>query len=119
MANLQSVRAHRFQQVKADLHRKILDRLDLEKTGQGNRRPRHGTRSWCVIRNAVNSEVVPLSFCPSANALSRNSRRNFCRGLAAGALLERCDRLDILVNRFDKVYVERPGNSKHRLDLQR
>ena len=31
MANLQAFERSEYQQVKADLHRKILDRLDLEK----------------------------------------------------------------------------------------
>ena len=34
MANLQSFERTDYQQVKADLHRKILDRLDLEKLGK-------------------------------------------------------------------------------------
>ena len=33
MANLQTFERAEYQQVKADLHRKILDRLDLEKLG--------------------------------------------------------------------------------------
>ena len=38
MANLQSFERTDYQQVKADLHRKILDRLDLEKLGKSLRR---------------------------------------------------------------------------------
>ena len=34
MANLQTFERTEYQQVKADLHRKILDRLDLEKLGR-------------------------------------------------------------------------------------
>ncbi len=34
MANLQAFERSEYQQVKADLHRKILDRLDLEKLGR-------------------------------------------------------------------------------------
>ena len=34
MANLQAFERSEYQQVKADLHRKILDRLDLEKLGK-------------------------------------------------------------------------------------
>jgi len=34
MANLQSFERAEYQQVKSDLHRKILDRLDLEKLGK-------------------------------------------------------------------------------------
>jgi hypothetical protein len=34
MANVQAFERDEYQQVKADLHRKILDRLDLEKLGR-------------------------------------------------------------------------------------
>src|SRR5438046_1418477 len=61
MSNLQTFERTEYQQVKADLHRKILDRLDLEKLG---RTPGAAAREevLLVIRNTVNSEAVPLSF---------------------------------------------------------
>ena len=61
MANLQTFERTEYQQVKADLHRKILDRLDLEKLG---RTPNDTAREevLLLIRNTVNSEAVPLSF---------------------------------------------------------
>jgi hypothetical protein len=61
MANLQTFERTEYQQVKADLHRKILDRLDLEKLG---RTPNDAAREevLLLIRNTVNSEAVPLSF---------------------------------------------------------
>jgi pilus assembly protein CpaF len=61
MANLQAFEKAEYQQVKADLHRKILDRLDLEKLG---RTPGEAAREevLLLIRNTVNSEAVPLSF---------------------------------------------------------
>ena len=62
MPNVQSFeRADFFQQVKADLHRKILDRLDLEKLGKTSGDSARD-EVLVVIRSAVNSEVVPLSF---------------------------------------------------------
>jgi hypothetical protein len=36
MPNLQTFERTEYQQVKSDLHRKILDRLDLEKLGRSN-----------------------------------------------------------------------------------
>src|SRR6266436_3032498 len=69
MANLQAFERSEYQQVKADLHRKILDRLDLEKLGR-------------TVGDAARDEVLTLI---------RNSVS------------------DILVNRFDRVYVERAG----------
>ena len=61
MQNLQAFERREYQQVKADLHRKILDRLDLEKLG---RTASTSAREevLLVIRNTVNSEAVPLSF---------------------------------------------------------
>ncbi len=61
MANLQSFERGEYQQVKADLHRKILDRLDLEKLGRSQGDSARD-EVLVVIRNAVNAEVVPLSF---------------------------------------------------------
>src|ERR1700731_4561862 len=61
MPNLQAFERSEYQQVKADLHRKILDRLDLEKLG---RTTGDSAREevLILIRNSVNSEAVPLSF---------------------------------------------------------
>ena len=52
MANLQTFERTEYQQVKADLHRKILDRLDLEKLG---RTPNDAAREEVldVIRRVV------------------------------------------------------------------
>ena len=61
MANLQGFERAEYQQVKADLHRKILDRLDLEKLGRSQGDSARD-EVLVVIRNAVNAEVVPLSF---------------------------------------------------------
>ena len=56
MANLQAFERSEYQQVKADLHRKILDRLDLEKLG---RTAGDSAREevLILIRNSVNSEA--------------------------------------------------------------
>ena len=61
VASHQAVERSEYQQVKADLHRKILDRLNLEKLG---RAPSEAAREevLVLIRNSVNSEAVPLSF---------------------------------------------------------
>src|SRR5262249_6190211 len=93
--------------VKADLHRKILDRLDLEKLG---RTPSSAAREevLLVIRNTVNSEAVPLSFA---------ERERLSRVILEGTfglgpiepVLKASTISDILVNRYNKVYVERAG----------
>src|SRR6266568_4008709 len=107
MANLQTFERAEYQQVKADLHRKILDRLDLEKLG---RTPSAAAREevLLLIRNTVNSEAVPLSFA-ERERLSREILDEIFGLGPLEPLLKDPSISDILVNRFDKVYVERGG----------
>src|SRR5215467_82058 len=107
MANVQSFERAEYQQVKADLHRKILDRLDLEKLG---RTPGDAARDevLALIRNSVNSEAVPLSFA-ERERLSREILDEIFGLGPLEQLLKDPGISDILVNRFDKVYVERNG----------
>jgi len=107
MANLQTFERTEYQQVKADLHRKILDRLDLEKLG---RTPSETARDevLVLIRNTVNSEAVPLSFV-ERERLSREILDEIFGLGPLEPLLKDPTVSDILVNRFDKVYVERAG----------
>lgn len=107
MPNLQAFERTDYQQVKADLHRKILDRLDLEKLG---RTPSDTARDevLLLIRNTVNSEAVPLSFA-ERERLSREILDEIFGLGPLEPLLKDPTVSDILVNRFDKVYVERAG----------
>src|SRR6202048_728613 len=107
MANLQTFERTEYQQVKADLHRKILDRLDLEKRG---RTPGQAARDevLLLIRNTVNSEAVPLSFAERERLAGEILVEIFARGPLAPPLKDPTVS-DILVNRFDRVYVERAG----------
>jgi pilus assembly protein CpaF len=107
MANLQTFERTEYQQVKADLHRKILDRLDLEKLG---RAPGDAARDevLVLIRNTVNSEAVPLSFVERERLAREILDEIFGLG-PLEPLLKDPTVSDILVNRFDKVYVEREG----------
>src|SRR5712672_3470859 len=107
MANLQTFERSEYQQVKADLHRKILDRLDLEKLG---RTPSTSAREevLLVIRNTVNSEAVPLSFA-ERERLSREILDEIFGLGPLEPLLKDPTISDILVNRYNKVYVERAG----------
>jgi pilus assembly protein CpaF len=106
MANLQSFERTDYQQVKADLHRKILDRLDLEKLGKTGDSARDEV--LVVIRNAVNAEVVPLSFA-EREKLGREILDEIFGLGPLEPLLKDSTISDILVNRFDRVYVERGG----------
>jgi len=106
MANLQSFERADYQQIKADLHRKILDRLDLEKLGKTGDSARDEV--LVVIRNAVNAEVVPLSFTERESLAREILDEIFGLG-PLEPLLKDPTISDILVNRFDRVYVERAG----------
>jgi pilus assembly protein CpaF len=107
MANLQAFERSEYQQVKADLHRKILDRLDLEKLG---RTTGDSAREevLVLIRSSVNSEAVPLSFA-EREQLSREILDEIFGLGPLEPLLKDPTISDILVNRFDRVYVERGG----------
>ncbi len=107
MPNLQAFERSEYQQVKADLHRKILDRLDLEKLG---RTTGDSAREevLILIRNSVNSEAVPLSFA-EREQLSREILDEIFGLGPLEPLLKDPTISDILVNRFDRVYVERAG----------
>jgi pilus assembly protein CpaF len=107
MVNLQAFERTEYQQVKADLHRKILDRLDLEKLG---RTPSDAAREevLLLIRNTVNSEAVPLSFAERERLAREILDEIFGLG-PLEPLLKDPTISDILVNRYDKVYVERAG----------
>jgi pilus assembly protein CpaF len=107
MANPQTFERSEYQQVKSDLHRKILDRLDLEKLG---RSPGDAARDevLVLIRSAVNSEAVPLSFA-ERERLSREILDEIFGLGPLEPLLKDPTISDILVNRFDRVYVERGG----------
>src|SRR4030081_3959235 len=107
MANLQAFERSEYQQVKADLHRKILDRLDLEKLG---RTTGDSAREevLILIRNSVNSEAVPLSFA-EREKLSREILDEIFGLGPLEPLLKDPSISDILVNRYNRVYVERSG----------
>ncbi|MFZ0480849.1 MAG: CpaF family protein [Terriglobales bacterium] len=107
MANLQAFERGDYQQVKADLHRKILDRLDLEKLGRSNGNAAR-EEVLVLIRNSVNSEAVPLSFA-ERERLSREILDEIFGLGPLEPLLKDPSISDILVNRFDRVYVERGG----------
>jgi pilus assembly protein CpaF len=107
MANLQTFERSEYQQVKSDLHRKILDRLDLEKLGR-NTGDTAREEVLVLIRNSVNSEVVPLSFA-ERERLSREILDEIFGLGPLEPLLKDHTISDILVNRFDKVYIERGG----------
>jgi pilus assembly protein CpaF len=113
MANLQTFERSEYQQVKADLHRKILDRLDLEKLGKATGETAR-EEVLALIRSSVNGEAVPLSFA-ERERLSREILDEIFGLGPLEPLLKDPSVSDILVNRFDKVYVERAGKLERTL----
>src|ERR1700757_1285147 len=107
MANTQSFERTDIQQVKADLHRKVLDRLDLEKLGKASGDSARD-EVLIVIRSVVNGEVVPLSFA-ERERLSREILDEIFGLGPLEQLLKDPNVSDILVNRHDRVYVEKAG----------
>src|SRR5437016_6569879 len=102
MPNLQTFERSEYQQVKADLHRKILDRLDLEKLGRTNSETAR-EEVLILIRTSVNSEAVPLSFAERERLAREILDEIFGLG-PLEPLLKDPSISDILVNRFDRVY---------------
>jgi len=102
VASHQAVERSEYQQVKADLHRKILDRLNLEKLG------RAPSEVLVLIRNSVNSEAVPLSFAERERLAREILDEIFGLG-PLEPLLKDPSISDILVNRYNQVYIERSG----------
>ena len=107
MANLQTFERSEYQQVKSDLHRKILDRLDLEKLGKTSGETAR-EEVLVLIRTSINTEAVPLSFAERERLAREILDEIFGLG-PLEQLLKDPSISDILVNRFDRVYVERAG----------
>jgi len=93
--------------LKADIHRTLLTKLDLEKLGRvGNDRARHVTIE--LIQAIFEDERVPLSAAEKQQLQGELLDEVF--GLGPLEPLLRDDTIsDILVNRHDRVYIERAG----------
>jgi pilus assembly protein CpaF len=107
MGNPQTFVRSEYQQVKSDLHRKILDRLDLEKLGRAAGDTAR-EEVLALIRTSVNSEAVPLSFAERERLAREILDEIFGLG-PLEPLLKDPSISDILVNRYDRVYIERAG----------
>src|ERR1700752_674013 len=107
MPNLQTFERSEYQQVKSDLHRKILDRLDLEKLGRTNSETAR-EEVLILIRTSVNSKAVPLSFAERERLAREILDEIFGLG-PLEPLLKDPSISDILVNRFNQVDIERAG----------
>jgi pilus assembly protein CpaF len=96
-----------YQQIKSVVHRKILERLDLERldktAGEAAREEVLG-----LVRDALSREGVPLSFTERERLAREVLDEIFGLG-PLEMLLQDPSVSDILVNRYDQVYVERAG----------
>jgi pilus assembly protein CpaF len=96
-----------YQQIKSEVHRKILSRLDLERldkiAGAAARE-----EVLVFIRELILREGVPLAFAERERLAREILDEIFGLG-PLEMLLQDPSISDILVNRFDQVYVERAG----------
>ena len=107
MLNAVTHEATPYQQVKSDLHRKIIDRLNLERLG---RAPNQAAREEVlnIVRNSMTSESIPLTFT-ERECMAREILDEIFGLGPLESLLKDPTISDILVNRFDQVYIERSG----------
>jgi pilus assembly protein CpaF len=96
-----------FQQIKADLHRKILNRLDLERLGH-DRSETVRNEVLAVVRTVIAADPVPLSLA-ERERLSREILDEIFGYGPLEVLLKDPTVSDILVNRSNLIYVERAG----------
>ena len=96
-----------YQQLKADLHRTILDKLNLERLGRMNTTEARD-EVLAIIRQTVSDNPVPLSF-GERERLSREILDEIFGLGPLESLLKDPSISDILVNRHDQIYIERGG----------
>ncbi len=96
-----------YQQIKSEVHRKLLGRLDLERldkiAGAAARE-----EVLVFIRELITREGVPLAFAERERLAREILDEIFGLG-PLEMLLQDPSISDILVNRYDQVYVERAG----------
>jgi len=96
-----------FQQLKVNLHRTVLDRLNLESIQQMEREAAvQGIRS--LITDLMNQQATPLSTTERRQIIDEILNEIFGLG-PLEPLLADTSINDILVNTFDQVFVERDG----------
>jgi pilus assembly protein CpaF len=96
-----------YQEMKAELHKKILDRLNLEQLG---RTPGETAKLEVlgVVRRTMSAESVPLSLAEREQLAREVLDEIFGLG-PLESLLQDPAISDILVNRYNQVYIERKG----------
>ena len=102
-------RSPHYQELKAKVHQELLNRLNLDRLNKVSRRDAEPE-----IREIINhmleaeSQTTPLSLFERENLIADVLNELFGLG-PLEALLKDRDISDILVNRYDQVYIERNG----------
>ena len=96
-----------YQQIKTDLHRKILDRLNLERLGRTESEAARG-EVLSLVRSTIADDSIPLSFAERERLAREILDEIFGLG-PLESLLKDPTISDILVNRHNRIYIERVG----------
>jgi pilus assembly protein CpaF len=99
-----------YQRVKTKLHRKVLGRLDLQKLASTSSSTARD-EVLLLIRSMIAAEAVPLSAAERERLAQEICDEIFGLG-PLEPLLKDPTISDILVNAYDKIYVERAGKLK-------
>ena len=98
-----------YQDLKARVHQSLLDRLDLDRLGYVKREDAESElRSLIVAMLDREAQTTPLSLSERESLITDVLNELFGLG-PLEALLKDPAISDILVNRFDRVYIERNG----------
>jgi pilus assembly protein CpaF len=102
-------RQHSYQELKSRVHHELLNRLNLERlTQMGQREAEPEIRRMILEILERNSDSTPLSLGERETLVVDVLNELFGLGPLEGLLRDQAIS-DILVNRFDQVYVERDG----------
>ena len=114
MATSETTETANYQLIKTQVHRKVLDRLNLERL---DRTPSDSAREEVLglVRTSISTEGFPLTFT-ERERLAREILDDIFGLGPLETLLQDSSISDILVNRYDRVYVER-GGLLERVDL--
>jgi pilus assembly protein CpaF len=104
-----------YQELKTNVHRRTLERLNLEQLGKTSQELARDEIA-AVVRSTLSAEGVPLSFGERERVVAETVDEILGYGPLQG-LLDDPTVSDLLVNRFDQIYVERAGKLQ-RVDVR-
>src|SRR5437762_8000315 len=108
-ANVVNPRLHNYQDLKGNIHHELLNRLNLERLTQMERAEAEPEIRRLILEIVEGGhQATPLSLTERETLVDDVLNELFGLGPLEG-LLRDSSISDILVNRFDQVYVERNG----------